>query len=325
MVNVAIESLDNATLHNPGEPCQPLYYRRICRILQEELSTPVLDEIYPHLWLVAKKASNQIDALHVQKIKGRELVPAENPKLHLIWQHSRIFIKPVPTCFLSPDFWLAFSKSSEENADINNSVRSVALGFMRSYAFLIQHRLDFELALETHLLASDVTWEFWTKLIADFRTVEDKDVARRYHYGQMRLSRLNWVVRLVRPEGLSTRWFYEIPYWSTMPYLQEATIPLAFAFASASIALSCMQVIASTSGETFNSQFLDSSSDQQNVARCFWVFSVIALLLLGLIWALIFIIPSIVILGQIHWGWAHRTPLDKDSQQNVNKRDNASV
>ena len=326
MNNIASDSPNNAALNNPCEPCQPLNHHKINKFLVKELSTPLLDEIYPHLWLVAKKASDHIDALHVQKIRGRELVPAENPKLYLIWQHSRIYIKPVPACLLSPDFWLASSKPSEENIENITPIRALALGFIRTYAFLIQHRLDFVLAQEVHLLPPDMTWEVWAPFIADFRAVEDKDVARHYHYGQMRLSRLNWVVRLVRPAGSSARWFYEIPYWSTMPYLQEATIPLVFAFAGASVALSCMQVIASTSGEGLDSQFLSSSpADRRTVAQSFWIFSLVALLLLGLVWALLFMVPSMFIVRQIHWGWAHRSSPNKGSEQKTSKRENADV
>lgn len=41
--------------------------------LSSELTIRLLDELYAHLWLVAKKSGHQIDALHPQKAKGRSI------------------------------------------------------------------------------------------------------------------------------------------------------------------------------------------------------------------------------------------------------------
>jgi hypothetical protein len=82
----------------------------------------------------------------------------------------------------------------------------------------------------------------WSKFIGNFRTLGDDQVAKSYHYGQLRLSRVNWVVRLFRPPPASTGWFYEITYWSITQYVAQATIALVFGFASASLALTSMHV-----------------------------------------------------------------------------------
>lgn len=46
--------------------------------------------------------------------------------------------------------------------------RKVAMRFLRSYAFLIQHRLDFILACENHLIPDNVDWMKWCNFIAHF-------------------------------------------------------------------------------------------------------------------------------------------------------------
>ncbi|KAK3947627.1 hypothetical protein QBC32DRAFT_383561 [Pseudoneurospora amorphoporcata] len=58
--------------------------------------------------------------------------------------------------------------------------RSITMGFLRSYALLVPHRLDFVLS----------------KFISYFRYITDEQVARRYYYGQLRLLQLNWAVRI---------------------------------------------------------------------------------------------------------------------------------
>ncbi|KAE8366386.1 hypothetical protein BDV27DRAFT_156000 [Aspergillus caelatus] len=68
--------------HVPGEPSVPLADSK--SFLQRELTTPLLDLLFGYLWLVGKQSSSNIDALHVQVIKGRDILPAEDPKLHLI-------------------------------------------------------------------------------------------------------------------------------------------------------------------------------------------------------------------------------------------------
>ena len=74
--------------------------------------------------------------------------------------------------------------------------RALAVGFLRSYARLVASPLDFALAKEAHLLPDDggnnsFDWLAWAAFIQHFRRLGDEHVAPRYHYGQLRLSRLN--------------------------------------------------------------------------------------------------------------------------------------
>jgi hypothetical protein len=77
---------------------------------------------------------------------------------------------------------------------------SIAVRFLRSYAFLVRHHLDFILAKEFRLIPDYVDWIKSSNFTNHFRHSGDEQVASRYHYGQLRLSRLDWAVRIFRPQ-----------------------------------------------------------------------------------------------------------------------------
>jgi hypothetical protein len=172
-------------------------------------------------------------------------------------------------------------------------------------AFLVQHHLDFILARESHLIPAEIDWIKWSTFIAKFRRIKDDRVAKRYHYGQLRLSRLNWAVRIFRLQTASTVWFYEISYWSTNLYVERAFGPLILAFACLSLVLSSMQVVLAVPADGLGIERLDSSG-LGAMRRAFWVFSITVLLLSGLLWFLLLVIPFSVIGWQLSWGFRNR-------------------
>lgn len=276
--------------------------------LARELNTPLLDELYPRLWLVARRSGANIDSLHEQVIKGRQILPAEDPNLHLVWRGKRIFVKPLPDSLLNYEFWAEHLPPSTAELASGSQLlrrretiapfdRKVAMGFLRSYAFLIQHRLDFILACENHLMPNNVDWMKWCNFIAHFRVMEDHEVANRYRYGQLRLSRLDWAVRLFGPRHATSRWFYQLPLWSIGSYVEWAIAPFVFTFASLSLVLSSMQVIVSISVEVPGTQAL---------RYVCWVFSVIVLILSATIWILLFVVPLSILMWQLSWGYKNR-------------------
>jgi hypothetical protein len=280
-----------------------------------ELDTPVLDTLYPHLWCVGRRSGASIDPLHEQQVEGREITVSKNPQMHLTWRHNRIYLKPVPPCLLSYEFWATYLRpaaSLDPAASEDNRVRlggrSLAMGFLRSYAFLIKDHSDFLLAQQFRLIPDDVKWIKWSQFIHHFRNIEDAKVARRYHYGQLRLSRLNWAVRLFRPRSATTAWFYQIPYWSIEQYLQQAVTPLIFCFASISLVLSSMQVaLAASEGcSGGGTAAFGWSISTSSMTRGFWVFSVIILLCSAAIWLLLIVIPLVAFAWQIYWGYMNR-------------------
>ena len=278
--------------------------------LIQELRTSVLDELYSRLWWVGRKDSKNVDPLNLQMVKGRRIVPTEDSKLHLVWQRNRIYIKPMPVCLFNYQFWkiyLALPQNSIISDDYCFS-RLAAIGFIRFYSHLIQHRLDFVLAQQNHLLSSDLEWIEWFIFIASFRWIDDSQVASRYHYGQLRFSRLDWAVRVFQPRTALTVWFYHISGWSTRPYLENLLGSLIFTFASLSVLLSSMQVALSVSFEGHWSDKPNTGSISA-MRKAFWMFSIMILLLSGVLWTLMLVIPVTVLGWQLQWGFRNRGPL----------------
>ncbi|KAJ4288936.1 hypothetical protein N0V90_011277 [Kalmusia sp. IMI 367209] len=308
----------------PGEPSIKLTRANAYGFLSSELSTPLLDELYDALWLVARKSGKSIDSLNIQRVKSRDIIATEDVRLHLVWHRNRIYIKPMPVGLLNYDFWATYLAFPNENTTPDQHIstskpishktifdRKIALGFMRSYAFLVRHRIDFVLAREAHLFPTDLEWEEWNEFISHFRNIEDDEVAKRYHYGQLRLSRLNWIVRLLRPSSSTTTWFYEIPHWSIGMYVERAVTPLLFGFASLSLVLSSMQVLLAVPDEGLG-LIRGDGSGLVAMRRAFWVFSVMVLLMSAGVWVLLVIIPLGGLLRGLVWGWKNRGKIDAD-------------
>jgi len=239
--------------------------------LDKELSCAVLDELYPNLDFVARKSSDHIDPIHKHLQKGRKIVLTEDPNLHLVWNYGAVYIKPLPHCLLSYSFW-------NKNLAPGSEHRSKALGFMRSYERLIRYPSDFELAKEAQLIPSsssppslqpgqqpgqqsqqqskeELTYTAFAAFIRCFSSIKDASVSPRWHFGQIRLSRLNWAVRILQPKaarekGFLHRLFYEEQFWQTGQFLIQFAAPLLFLFAALSLILSAMQVVlAAKSGD----------------------------------------------------------------------------
>ena len=153
-------------------------------------------------------------------------------------------------------------------------------------------------------MSKDIYWVQWSKFISHFWRIGDEDVARRYHYGQLRLSRLSWLVRVFRPQHTRNIWFYEPPHWSISAFIAAYTIPLVFIFATVSLVLSSMQVTLSVPAEML--WFKEPSNDLRGISRAFWIFSIAVVLLWALVWLLLLGIPLLALGGQLSWGYKHR-------------------
>jgi hypothetical protein len=329
--------MDDLINHVPGEPGVKLSNAGVREFLISELATPVLDQLYDHLWCVARKSGKSIDSISTQRVKSRVIVATEDASLHLVWHRDIIYVKPMPLCLLNYDFWTTYLPSAVPHTTSNESVssspqhtqapifdRKIALGFVRSYALLIRHRIDFVLAREAYLFPAEFSWAEFSEFIACFRFVEDGDVAMRYHYGQLRLSRLNWAVRLFRPLAASTKWFYVIPHWSTGIYVQRAIAPVVFVFASLSLVLSSMQVMLTVPDDKLGFSHIDTSS-LSAMRRAFWVFPIMVLLMSGLVWTLLFAIPAGVLIWQIRWGFQNKDRIDKKGSKEDKQTDVVKV
>jgi hypothetical protein len=231
--------------------------------LGDELCCPVLEELYTVLDFVGLKSSLHIDPVHKHIQKGRKVVVTEDPSLHLIWHYGIVYVKPLPHYLLSYAFW-------KDHLSPGSAHRGEALGFVRSYERLIRHPSDFAFAQEARLIPAsssssstsppssthpaggeggggELTYSALVTFLRHF-DIPDADVSPRWHFGQLRLSRLNWAVRLVQPramrqKGFQHRLFYGEQYWQTDQFLHEFAAPGLFAFAALSLILSAMQVV----------------------------------------------------------------------------------
>jgi hypothetical protein len=225
----------------PGQPCimlsDPI---RIAQFLIKEFWAQDLEATAPHLWVMSTQSSANVNPLHRQRVKGREIIVTEDPRLHLVWIHDRIFIKPLPMYLLSHAFWEQFLLyDSSTLADSQEAVRRAAMGYLRTYRYLIQHESDFVIAQHDalRLVSKEVSWTQFCAFISEVASIQDSDVSGRYCYGELRLSRLN----LYAPLFLH-KFYYEQVHGEYGDYFARLYGPFIFVFAVLSTILNSMQV-----------------------------------------------------------------------------------
>lgn len=180
----------------------------LAEFLALELHTPKLDALHAHLWLAGLPTPAR--PLLRQRLMNRRISLTERPDEHLVWHDGQILLKPLPDYLLCHDFWAAHLCSGGHSAHLDRGDGSTAtststtyasaVGLLLSYAWLVQHRSDFAMARETLLLPEGFDYAAWTRLVGDVVARIDvhtlAQVARRYRYGELRLSRLNTLTRL---------------------------------------------------------------------------------------------------------------------------------
>lgn len=255
--------------------------RSVPTILDQDLRTPALDKIYAHLWLAGlPKAARPV---HRQILLGRTIVITENPNEHLVWNATRIFIKPLPEYLLSYDFWMTEGSALIQDRSLYQS----ALGFLLSYCWLICTKSDLAIAQDVQLVPSSVTWEEWVLFVTDLLTSVDPEtlgtVSKRYHFGELRLSRLNLIYRFA-PSMFSVqnfmRGFMSEPLW-TKAFLERNFAWLFSVFGFVTIVAGSMQVGLGT-------DLLHDSGKFQRASVVFTVASLIgaiaSVLLVSVVW-----------------------------------------
>jgi hypothetical protein len=143
----------------------------------------------------------------------------------------------------------SFSKETQSPAS-STSTHSLSteckasLGLLRSYTFLITHESDFNVARRVGLIPTTVSYTQFQHFIQPFKHIPDSAVSPRYHYGHIRLTRLNLAVRLLRPRALGKTfpWSYDKMHWHAGQFVGRFAAPLLFFFASLTLVLSSMQV-----------------------------------------------------------------------------------
>lgn len=223
----------------PGNSFVSLDGDDIIQHLTESLLTKDLDVFTPYLILVSTPASSSITPLHQQAAFGRSILVNSSAELHLVWYHDRIFIKPLPECLLSYAFWAYLFEGGQPQLtdEARLALYKAAVGFVRTYAYLIRDELDFELAIRHKLIPPSVDVQHYVEFIRRFAAMPNDASSPRYKYGELRLSRLNFWA----PIALA-RWDYFNTKRQSDSYFTRYFSPLLFMFALVSVLLSAMQV-----------------------------------------------------------------------------------
>ena len=146
-------------------------------------------------------------------------------------------MKPLPRYLLSHAFWRYLATQPE-------ALQRSVIGFVRTYSHLVRYESDYRIALreEYTLVPNDdgeerITWERFAKFIAWFDKIGDDRVNPRYHYGELRLTRLNFYTRILLPKMT----FHHI-HAQWRPFLGQIFTPLLSLLAIFTIILNAMQV-----------------------------------------------------------------------------------
>ncbi|RGP70229.1 subtilisinlike serine protease [Fusarium sporotrichioides] len=235
------EEEDDNKQHLPGDPRMQLTDANIGERLRAEFLTEDLDKMAPHLWLMSTQSSSNISPLTEQITRGRRLIVTENPGLHLVWIHDRVFLKPLPEYLLSYAFWEYYlvSSLSPLGESVRQSLLKAISGFVRSYSYLIQHKSDFLLATgdELQLIPKSITF---TQLVAFMShcDIKDSSASPRYQFGELRLTRLNFWCKIFLSKSS-----YQRVEWQYDAHFAQYYGPLLFIFALISLLTNSMQVV----------------------------------------------------------------------------------
>lgn len=127
---------------------------------------------------------------------------------------------------------------------VSIDVWRASIGFMRTYTYLIQYETDFRRAMQLNLIPTrlldqptDMTYETFSEFISQFEGVDNSLVSPRYHYGSLRLSRLNYLAPLFLRKPV---YFHVYSQW--MDYFRHLFAPFIATLGTASVVLSAMQV-----------------------------------------------------------------------------------
>jgi hypothetical protein len=249
------------------------------RFLDLELKTPKLDRLLDHLWLAGPPRCAR--PLHRQRLIGRTILITENPHEHLIWFESHIFIKPHPDFLLNFEFW-----QDQVCSDIE--LHKAACGFVLSYVWLVRHQSDLRIAKEVGLIHKKVEWSQWALFLENFLSHINPEtfehVSDRYHFGELRLTRLNVLHRLTGRSCQFIHGYMSHSTWYKAFFSRNFAWLLAI-FAYVTVILSALQVGLSTSVLQGNTTF-------QNVSHGVGVMSIMVVIcsvvMIFLVWLVLF-------------------------------------
>jgi hypothetical protein len=118
-------------------------------------------------------------------------------------------------------------------------IQRAATGYLQMYRYLIQYESNFVIAKrdDLRLIPGDIKWPDFCQFIWNFDQIKDADISQRYHYGKLRLSRLNLYALF-----FFRKFTFQKLHGQYSDYFARFYGPTLFAFAVASMLLNSMQV-----------------------------------------------------------------------------------
>jgi hypothetical protein len=164
------------------------------RFLTEDLDLSRLNAIHSHLWMAGRPMRAR--PLHRYKMYGYDILGTQQMDLHLLRFSNKLLVKPLPAYLLDHDFWTTYLCGDTE---ADRARWEAAAGWLLSYVWLLTSPLDFKLAREDALVPADLDWRSWKAFVASFTEKVDMNslhqVNRRFHFGDLRLARVNTIYR----------------------------------------------------------------------------------------------------------------------------------
>lgn len=112
--------------------------------------------------------------------------------LHLLRFSNKLLVKPLPEYILSKSLW-------ENHICEDLALWQSATGWLLSYVWLVTTPLDLKLAHNEGLVPKSITWVCWKAFVTNFLNSVDMNtlhqVNKRYHFGDLRLARINTIYR----------------------------------------------------------------------------------------------------------------------------------
>lgn len=224
----------------PDAPRIPLDASRITSYCLEDLDTPRMNKLGEKLWWAG--SDPQIKPLSQQLAVSRRIQIVEDVSVHCLWTDDIIFLKPLPAYLCSHAFWEYILDPSNDSIgpEDRDRLRATALGFLKTYASLIRHRSDFNIAQRHGMLASfsNISFEAFVIFIKSFDDLLDSTISPRWRFGEIQLDALNFhsAIHL-------RRWHFNRFESRYGAYFQRFFPVILFLFALFSVILSAMQVI----------------------------------------------------------------------------------
>lgn len=220
--------------------------------LKEDLDLSRLNRIHTHLWMCGRPMRAR--PLHRYKMLGTEVLPTQQLDLHLLKFSNKIILKPLPEHYLSHSFWTSYLCADE-------ALHKAACGFLLSWVWLVTSPVDLRLAHELYLLPPWVTWPWWKTLVTEFVASVDiftlHQVNPRFHFGDLRLGRINSIYRIRHFRTHFIRG-YLYGYNRYVVFFQRKFSWILIVFVFFSLVLAAMQVGASVDPLGQNTAFLQS-------------------------------------------------------------------